>query len=426
MFFTIINFKFMFITASRLYDFLQCPHKVWRDIYGPQEERNKEDNPFVELLWERGAAHEKKIVSGPGTFLDISDGSFDIRFQKTIEAMKNKTPLIYQGVLRHENLLGIPDLLKKLPDNTYMAIDIKSGMGYESADEQNGEEGKPKKHYAVQLCLYCELLKILGFSKHSQGRIIDISGGEVDYDLNASIGIRNKMTWWEFYENTKKHVDFLMKNNLRNKPALAGARKLCPWYYSCKKWCEETNDLSNIFYLGRSNRDTINEDLFIENIPDFLKIDIEEVMKEKKKHKQHLRGIAEKTLNKFLQRAKILYETKKPIVYGSIVFPKVSHELFFDIEDDPTQGFIYLHGVYERNGRKEQFVNFTAKEISEKAEKEAWQNFWKYIELLPQKDFAVYYYSHHEKTTYRKLQKRYPDVVSAEKVESFFCKSQCH
>jgi uncharacterized protein len=414
-----------YITASKLYDYLQCPHKVWRDVYGPQEEKIQETNPFIELLWEKGVKHEKNIVSKLGDFLDLKEGSIDERFQKTIEAMKNKTPLIYQGVLKHENLLGIPDLLKKLPDNSYMPIDIKSGTGYEGADEETGDEGKPKKHYAVQLCLYNELLKKLGLATHNSGKIIDIHGKEVGYELTAQMGLKIKETWWEFYEKIKKHVDFLMKNQDKNKPAMASICNLCTWYNSCKKWCEEKKDLTNVFYLGRSNRDRINEDLFIESIDEFLDIDVEEVMQQKEEerksgNKDFLHGIGKDSLQKSLNRAKILYQTKKPIAYDPIIFPQVNYELFFDIEDDPTQEFVYLHGVYERNGEKERFVDFTATEISDEAEKEIWQKFWKYIESLPKDDFAVYYYSHYEKTTYKKLQKHYPDVITLENVEAFF------
>ncbi len=414
-----------YITASKLYDYLQCPHKVWRDIYGPQEEKIKETNPFVELLWEKGVKHEEKIISRLGDFLNLKDGLIDERFQKTIEAMKNKTPLIYQGVLKYENLLGIPDLIKKMSDDTYIPIDIKSGMGFEGINEEEGEEGKPKKHYSVQLCLYNDLLKKLGFTTHSNGKIIDIHGNEIDYNLISPMGLRTRETWWEFYEKIKKRVDFLMRNADKNKPALAGTCKLCPWYNSCKKWCETTKDLTNIFYLGRSNRDKLNEDLFVENIDDFLELDVEKVMKQKeieKKsgNKDFLFRIGKDSLTKSLKRAETLYRTKKPIAYEPIVFPKVNYELFFDIEDDPTQEFVYLHGVYERNGDKERFINFTAKEISDEAEKEIWRKFWEYINSLPQDDFAVYYYSHHEKTTYKKLQKRYYDVISLEEVESFF------
>lgn len=414
----------MYITASLLYNYIKCPHRVWRDIYGPQDEKIQETNPFVELLWQKGVQHEEKIVAGLGEYLDLSKGSLDERFQKTLEALKNKIPLIYQGVLKHENLLGIPDLLKRLPDGSYMPVDIKSGMGVEGADEETGDEGKPKKHYAVQLCLYNDLLKKLGFANHNNGKIIDIDGQKVEYDLVAFMGVKIKTTWWEEYEKIKKFVEFLINNQHQNKPAMVSICKLCPWYLSCQKWCEENRDLSNIFYVGRSVRDTINEDLLIDKIDDFLTIDVNEVMKqkktEKKKNKDFLHGIAEGNLTKALNRAKILYKTKKPVLYSPVIFPQVDYELFFDIEDDPTQEFVYLHGIYERNGKKERFLDFTATKLSKPAEKEAWWKFWDYIRSLPQDNFAVYYYSPHEKTIYRRLQKRYPEVISEQDLEAFF------
>ena len=322
--------------------------------------------------------------------------------------------------------MGIPDLLEKMPDDTYMPIDIKSGMGFEGADEEKGDVGKPKKHYAVQLCLYNDCLKKLGYAAHNSGKVIDINGEEVEYDLIAQMGVKIKRTWWEFYEQIRQSVDLLMKNQEKNKPAMASSTcKLCPWYNSCKKWCEETKDLTNVFFLGRSARDRINTDLSIEKVDAFLDIDVAEVMKQKEKEKKSgnkdfLYRIGKGNLQKSLDRARILYQTKEPVIYETIVLPEVRYELFFDIEDDPTQEFVYLHGVYERHESKERYIDFTATKLLAEAEKEIWQEFWKYIESLPQDDYAVYYYSHHEKTTYKKLQKRYPDVISMENVEKFF------
>lgn len=62
----------MHITASKLYNYIQCPHRVWRDIYGPQEEKIKETNPFVQLLWDRGVQHEETVVGKLGEFTDLS------------------------------------------------------------------------------------------------------------------------------------------------------------------------------------------------------------------------------------------------------------------------------------------------------------------------------------------------------------------
>ncbi|MFC1749652.1 TM0106 family RecB-like putative nuclease [Pseudomonadota bacterium] len=409
-----------YITASKLYDYLQCPHRVWRDIYGPQDEKIEETNPFVELLWEKGVQHEEEIIGRIGEFVDLGEGPLDERFNQTLEAMKAGTPLIYQGVLKHENLLGIPDLLSKLPDGTYMPIDIKSGMAFEGGDKETCNEGKPKKHYAVQLCLYNELLKHLGFATHFNGKIIDIQGNEVMYDLKAPMGVRTPMTWWEYYEKIKKHVEFLLSNQDKNKPAMAGVCKMCPWYNSCKKWWEENDDLTRVFYLGRGIRDTINDDLMISKTYELLDVNIEDVMSQKKKDKHFLYGIAEPSLKKMIRRANILVNTEKPVLYEPVDFPVVSYELFFDIENDPTQEFVYLHGVYERTKDGERFLDFTAKELGEEAEKQAWQEFWAYIDSLPENDFAVYYYSHHEKTTYKKMQKQYTDVISEEKLAAFF------
>ncbi|MCL5423367.1 MAG: TM0106 family RecB-like putative nuclease [Nitrospirae bacterium] len=414
------NDNTMNITASKLYDFIQCPHKVWRDIYGPQEEKIQETNPFVQLLWERGVNHEERIIRNIGEFADLRAGSLDERFKDTLGAIKRGTPLIYQGVLKNEECLGIPDLLKRMPDGKYIPVDIKSGMGYEGTSDEDEEEGKPKKHYAVQLALYVELLERLAIPNTGSARIIDIHGNEIEYDLDQPMGKRTPMTWWQFFEQTKSNVKALLENEASVKPAIAGACKLCSWYNSCKKWSRENEDLTEIFYLGRSKRDVINEDLHIEKISDFCNVDFAELAKQKKKDKTFLRGIGESTINKLVTRAKIICITKKPVVYRKIEFPKVFYELFFDIEDDPTQEFVYMHGIYERQGTNGRFIHFTAHDNTRAAEKEAWRKFWDYIRSLPQDGFSVYYYSHHEKTTYRRLQKQYPDVVSSEEVELFF------
>lgn len=410
----------MYITASKLYDYIQCPHRPWRDIWGPQEEKIQETNPFVEMLWEKGVKYEKEVIEKIGEYLDLSRGDIENRLAQTLEAMKSKTSLIYQGVLQVDNLRGIPDLLRLLPDGTYIPIDIKSGMGLEGVDEDNGDEGKPKKHYAVQLALYSDCLLRLGFESKKTGIIYDIDGNEVLYQLDAPQGPRNKVTFWELYEDTREKVASLIGNEIQNKPAYQGVCKLCPWYTSCKNWVTKSDDLSGMFYVGRSVRDTMNQDLGVAKIEDILKLDVEVLLNQKKKDKNFMKGLGKATMEKIISRANVIKNLKKPVAYSKIEFPKVQYELFFDIEDDPTQEFVYLHGVYERGPNGERFLDFTAREISHEAERNAWADFWKYIKSLPRNDYSVYYYSHHEKTTYKKLQKRYPDVISLEEVEDFF------
>ena len=72
------------ITAAKLYDYTQCPHRVWRDVCGPQDEKIKETNPFVQLLWERGISHEEKVISQLADFLDMTPGTYEDRFKQTM------------------------------------------------------------------------------------------------------------------------------------------------------------------------------------------------------------------------------------------------------------------------------------------------------------------------------------------------------
>lgn len=410
----------MKITATQLYNFLQCNHRVWRDVYGPQEEKIKEANPFVQLLWDRGVFHEREVIKNIGKFTDISEGSHEVRFANTLQAMKNGDDLIYQGVLLDGNLMGIPDLLRKKEDGSYIPIDIKSGRGYEGVDDNGESEDKLKKHYAVQLCLYQELLQRLGYSKKFEGIIYDIDNNEVNYDLTQQIGVRTKKLWTEFYFETKEEVQELINNEKRNKPAIGGKCKLCPWYLSCKKWAKDTHDLTNIFYVGQRARNVINRDLNIEKIEDIEKIDVNEVMKLKKLNKAYMKDVGEKTLQKIKQRALVIHKTKKPVINSPITLPKTTYELYFDIEDDPTQGFVYLHGVYERSPKGERFIPFLAKNFTREDEKSAWKGFIDYIHSLPQNDYSLYYYSQHEKTNYKKLQQQYPDVISEEDILKLF------
>ena len=49
------------ITASMLYDLVACPHRVTMDLFANPSERDAV-SPFVQLLWERGAAHFKRCL----------------------------------------------------------------------------------------------------------------------------------------------------------------------------------------------------------------------------------------------------------------------------------------------------------------------------------------------------------------------------
>lgn len=410
------------VTASNLYNFVQCPHRVWRDAHDNPSLKD-EPNDFVKLLWEKGVQYEKEVLTGfegDQSICDLSKVPVEGRAKATLEALARKEPLIYHARLEVDELLGEPDLLELQPDGEYLAVDIKSGMGLEGEDDF--EEGKPKKHYALQVALYTDALRRLGFATHYRAKIFDIAGKMVEYRLNEPKGARAPDTWWELYESTLMEVGNLLKNKIKTKPALISACKLCVWYSSCKKQCIDANMLSLIPELGRSKQDSL-EALAI-TVDELAALDPEDYVDAKGKMKIELPGIAKATLVKLHRRAQLLASGSKELeVLEPFSLPKKPIELYFDIETDPTQNIVYLHGIVERrigSSEKPKFHSFVAEEVSNHAEKEAWSKFWEYIRSLPQGEFSVFYYSKYERTQYRVLQKKYPDVVSADEVEAFF------
>ena len=60
------------ISASMLYNLVQCPKRVALDLFGDPSIRD-EVSAFVQLLWEQGAAYEQKVMaSGALQALDLS------------------------------------------------------------------------------------------------------------------------------------------------------------------------------------------------------------------------------------------------------------------------------------------------------------------------------------------------------------------
>jgi len=407
----------MYITASHLYAYTQCPHRIWRDAHDDPKLKDPV-NEFVQMLWEKGTQYEKKVIDthkGSMEMLDLSGIARQDRFKPTIEAMKNKTPYIYQGRLEVDELVGEPDLLELLPNGEYVPVDIKSGMGLEGEDDES--EGKPKKHYALQLALYADALRRLGFASHHQGKIWDSKGNIVEYSLGAAQGVRNKQTWWELYEETVPIVRALLEGKMKTEPAMISMCKLCQWQSTCKKQCIDKKDLSLVPELGRAKKESLLSIAL--DIDTLSKVDIDAECDSK--GKTSMPGIGKPSLEKFVRRAKLLTSgSKEPLIRVPFFLPEKPIELYFDLEGDPTQDIVYLHGVVEQKEGKRVFHSFVAQEVTAEAEKQAWIEFWKYIHSFNKDDVAVYYYSKYERTQYRNLQKKYPDVISEEEVEAFF------
>jgi uncharacterized protein len=402
------------ITASMLYDFVQCPHRVYLDLYGDPDRRDP-ISAFVQLLWERGSAFEQETIEKLQIpFENLRAYSAEENERLTSEAMKRGDSLIYGGRIRIGNLLGEPDLIRK-EGSGYVAGDIKSGAGFEGMSEESN--GKPKKHYAVQLGLYTDILDKLGLSAGHIPFVWDIHGEEVTYELDSPMGKRDTTTLWKFYESCLEHVTLIVNQKDKTLPALCSMCKLCHWRSYCLAQLKAMDDLSLIPELGRSRRDVMSP--HFKNVGDLAKRDLRNFIQGKK---TVIPGIGSGTLEKFQQRAKLLNQPETgPYLKEKISLPHSETELFFDVETDPMRDICYLHGFVERHGQdsdSEKYVAFYANQPIPEDERQAFKEAWNYIQ--EHQPCVIYYYSPYERTTWRKLQKRYPDVMTESDVENMF------
>jgi predicted RecB family nuclease len=402
------------ITASILYNLVQCPKRVERDLFEDPSLRD-EVSPFIAMLWRRGALYEHEVLNqGALTVLDLSEFEGDEKEQRTLEAMRRGEPLIYNGRIHADDLLGVPDLLRHNGDG-YTPIDIKSGRGKEGGGED--EDGKPKLHYAVQLALYVDVLERLGLSASRRGVIFDVHGAEHLYDLTAPRGPKTPQSLWDEYQTHLATARAIAARTLSPRGALASACKLCHWYTGCCAELRAADDLTLIPVLGRAIRDAMVDT--IPSVAALAQINPDAFIV---KAKTAFKGVGPDRLRTFHARAKLLSEPgAQPYLKAPITLPVSDLELFFDIEVDPLRDLTYLHGIVERRGGEadsERFVAFFTDEETPEAERDAFAQAVAYLQADPAA--TIWYYSKYERTIYRKLQLRYPEVCSSEAIEALF------
>ena len=152
-------------SASDLVGHVDCHHLTTLDVAVArgQLEKPKPYDPLLQILAERGLAHERQYVDhlrqAGFTVVEIegSGGIDQARVDKTLEAMRAGAAIIVQGAFIHDGWSGRTDILKR--------VELPSALGawsYEVIDTKLAR--RTKGATLLQLSLYSELLS------HAQGR----------------------------------------------------------------------------------------------------------------------------------------------------------------------------------------------------------------------------------------------------------------
>jgi uncharacterized protein len=227
---------------------------------------------------------------------------------------------------------------------------------------------------------------------------------------------------WDEYRVALSAARAIYAQTQTTLPAYATSCKLCHWYSQCLKTLQKAGDLTLIPRLGRSARDTLASEFA--TIADLAKANPDGFVQSKDKTIFPRIGLG--TLRAFHERAKLLTTpAAKAYLKAPVKLPTAPIELFFDIEADPMRDICYLHGfVVRKDGDTvgETFVAFFAESDTKESERAA---FVEAIEFFRKsKPAVIFYYSKYERTFYRKLQGRYPDVCTADEIEALFDPAQ--
>nr|WP_302054085.1 TM0106 family RecB-like putative nuclease [Sphingomonas tagetis] len=393
------------ITGSGLANLVTCERRFQNDLLGNPEARDPV-NGFVEMLWREGSRHEDEVVGRIGhSLVDLREVPTEDRPDATLAAFAALAPVIIGGRLEIGDRVGMPDVLM-LVDGKYHAGDIKSGSPY----APNGVDPRPA--YAAQVGFYARMLEDGGWGNGERCFVIGGNGATVWFETRKPMR-GGKTTIADEVARLTGLARDIREGLVQTVPAACAMCGLCIWNSACKSELVETDDVTLVAGIGRSLRTTLAGSAT--TVAELAALPIGPAA-------PAIVGIGESRLEKFVERARALGTpgTEAYAVRALNIAPR-ARELHLDLETDPTDGnLVYLHGVCERLRRgtetEERYVHFLA--VDKSRERAAFADAMAFLSADP--DALITTYSGFERSTYRMLQRRYPDVATVEEVDALF------
>jgi predicted RecB family nuclease len=324
------------LSASRLNDFLGCPHQAALWLAGVKPEGATD--PTLDLIRKKGFAHEADILArlktAHGAPAEIpTDVDYATRETRTRDAITSKAPLIYQAALVHDNWQGFPDFL----------VGYKDGETFRLDPEDAKLSRKPKGEHLLQLGLYAELLEQLYAIPVRDGTVHVALGPPARFDLRRTRYILRRLI--------KNFETFVALEKQATAPVPCAACKQCDYKPRCEaEWRASDSPYyvagvsgAQIIKLAAAGITTLET---LAGLTSAAAID----------------GIGPETVAKIAAQARLQRDARQsgkhvfellPIEIGrgfANLPPPDAGDLFFDMEGDPLagEGLEYLFGMYGR------------------------------------------------------------------------------
>ncbi|MHC1548772.1 TM0106 family RecB-like putative nuclease [Phyllobacterium sp. K27] len=397
------------LSATDLVGHLRCGHLTDLDMKVAQGTLAKPYvwDPLLELLWERGARHERDYVrhlkeKGFRITLVEGVGVDDEAVAKTRQAMAAGDDIIVQGAFRTKNWIGRTDILRRVDDPSDLGP-----WSYEIIDTKLATETKGGT--VLQLCLYADLLAdVQGIAPANSYVVTPWSDFEpqqyrmddyrayyrrVQKSLEKAVGSSEAE---EIYPDPNEHCD------------------VCRWQQRCDTRRRGDDHLSLVAGISKVQINELKQH-GINTVVALAMIPVPISWKPERGAAHSYERIREQARIQVAGResGKILHELL-PVEngYGLTSLPQPSAgDIFFDLEGDPfvgEGGLEYLFGYACRAANGSQF--YSAKWVfSKEQEKLAFEHFVDFIfsRLQDHPDLHIYHFAPYEPAALKRLMGRY-------------------
>jgi len=389
-----------FIKATDLYSLAECDRMVFLNHNGDKSLRSKRGQ-YQLYLAEQGEAFEQEVIAD----MDFAEpayviGDLETGWERTRELMEEGAKVIYQGVLMHDGVVGIPDLMfrvdevpSRLGRHIYRPVDVKLAS-------------KSKKGHQMQVMCYTWLLERIQGVQPVGALYLRLSQED---PLAASSLYQEEIVPFDpdAFFTSLSEVRRLAAGEER-KPFMTSVCKMCTWYDFCQGIAESTNDPSLLPGMRRTVWHALHN-AGKTSIPDVLTLSREQLMS--------FKGVGEKVADTILRHAEALSTGSAVPIAAPKLPPSSDADIMFDIESIPADGFLYLMGVLAKRDDEWAYEYDLAEHPDD--EEHMWEAFLQRIDaLLNGSDGHVYHYGVYERSALNQMIKRYGEDPRAERLMS--------
>ncbi|WP_245448688.1 TM0106 family RecB-like putative nuclease [Phyllobacterium sophorae] len=364
-------------------------------------------DPLLELLWERGARHEREYVEhlkAKGLSVTVIEGvGVDSEaVVKTRQAMVAGDEIIIQGAFRSDNWIGRTDILRR--------IDTPSDLGpwsYEVIDTKLATETKGAT--VLQLCLYADLLAAVQ-GLHPAHSYVVTPWSDFEPQLYRMDDYR------AYYRRVQRSLETVIgsPDGAEVYPEPNEHCDVCRWQRRCDAQRREDDHLSLVAGITKVQINELKQH-GVETVAGLAALPVPLGWKPDRGAAQSYERIREQARIQIAGReaGEVLHELL-PVVkgFGLTILPEPSAgDVFFDLEGDPfvgEGGLEYLFGYAYRgiDGTQAYSGKWS---YSREQEKKAFEGFVDFVmaRLQHHPTLHIYHYAPYEPAALKRLMGRH-------------------